>query len=120
MIFVDATEIGEDEDLQTGKDRRQRRRRKTDLKTTVTLKGLTLACRLVNLSTTGALIAASFHPPIGARVELDLPGRGPATAAIARVTSAYIALTFEEPIELDAADGNDRDTAPMQAASAAV
>ncbi len=42
-----------------------------NLKTTVTLKGLTLACRLFNLSATGALIAASFHPPIGARVELD-------------------------------------------------
>ncbi len=89
-----------------------------NLKTTVTLKGLTLACRLFNLSATGALIAASFHPPIGSRVELDLPGKGSAAAAVARVTSAYIALSFEEPIELDAVAGNE--TAPTQVASAAV
>ncbi len=98
------------------------RRRNTNLKTTVTLKGITLACRLVNLSATGALIAASFHPPIGAKVELDLPGKGSAAAAVARVTSAYIALSFEEPIELDAVagGGGDHQTAPTQVASAAV
>ncbi len=104
--------------MQTGTERRRKHRRKTNLKTTVTLKGITLACRLVNLSTTGALIAASFHPPIGAKVELDLPGMGSAAAAVARVTSAYIALSFEEPIDLDAVAGNE--TAPTQVASAAV
>ena len=90
------------------------------MKTTVTLKGITLACRLVSLSATGALIAASFHPPIGAKVELELPGKGPAAATVARVTSAYIALSFEEPIDLDAVAGNDHAAAPTQIASATV
>ncbi len=104
--------------MQTGTERRRKRRRKTNLKATVTLKGITLACRLVNLSTTGALIAASFHPPIGAKVVLDLPGKGSTAAAVARVTSAYIALSFDEPIDLDAVAGTDHETAPTQAASA--
>lgn len=97
-------------------------RRNTNLKTTVTLEGITLACRLVDLSATGALIAASFHPPVGSKVELNLPGEGSAAAAVARVTSAYIALSFDQPIDLDAVavGGDDHETLPGQFASAAV
>ncbi len=70
------------------------------MKTTVNLDGFSRSCQLVNVSATGALIAASFHPRIGSEVELDVPGMGWATASVIRVTSAYIALSFDQPIDV--------------------
>lgn len=88
------------------------------MKTTVTLKGSTLACRLVNISTDGALITAPFPPAVGSEVEIDLPGNGLVTATVVRVTSAYIALNFNAPIDVDliAGDSASRSaSAPAQA-----
>lgn len=109
--------------MQSGTERRSARRRYTNLKTTVTLKGLTIACRVVNVSAAGAVIAASFHPPVGARLELDLPGYGSATAVVSRVTSAYIAIAFDQPVDVDAIEGAGDDsanTAPSRVTSAAL
>ncbi len=86
-------------------EQRHSGRRKTNLKTTVTSQGSILACRLVNISADGALITASFHPPLGSDVELDLPGSGPVTATVVRVTSAYIALNFDIPVDVDLVAG---------------
>lgn len=86
---------------ETAKERRFEHRRGTSLKTTLTQDGYARSCRLVNISTKGALIAASFHPRVGARVELDLPGYESTLATVTRVTSAYIALSFNEPVDID-------------------
>ncbi len=104
----------------SGKAREQRRsgRRKTNLKTTITSKGSMLACRLVNISADGALITASFHPPVGSSVELDLPGSGPVTATVVRVTSAYIALNFEAPVDVDMVAGEGASLGQTTAAQA--
>ncbi len=91
---------------ENGTERRHARRRKTNLKTTVKLKGSTLTCRMVNISTDGALITASFHPAVGAEVEIDLPGNGPVTATVVRVTSTYIALNFGAPVDVELAAGD--------------
>lgn len=93
------------------------------MKTTVNLDGFSRSCQLVNVSATGALIAASFHPRLGAEVELDIPGMGWATASVVRVTSAYIALSFDQPIDVAVvADANvhSHEPAPANAVSAAV
>jgi hypothetical protein len=105
--------------LQTGSERRRHPRRKTNLKTTVTQKGITLSCRLVNLSSAGALIAASFHPSLGSRVDIDLPGLGAAGASVVRVTSAYIALSFDETVDIETVDGHDEPLAQPALAQAA-
>lgn len=90
------------------------------MKTTVTQKGITLSCRLVNLSSAGALIAAPFHPPLGSKVDIDLPGLGAAGASVVRVTSAYIALSFDEAVDIETVDGrSDRLPQPAMAQAAA-
>ena len=109
--------------MQSGTERRSAGRRNTNLKTKVTLKGITIACQLVNISAAGAVIAASFHPAVGARVELDLPGNGSVTAVVSRVTSAYIAIAFDQPVDVDAIEGAGDDngkTARSGVASAAL
>ncbi len=104
-------------------DRRRDRRWKVTLKTTVNLDGYSRPCQLVNVSARGALIAASFHPRLGTEVELDIPGMGWTSASVVRVTSAYIALSFDQPIdvaEVVDADVHSLEPALVNAVSAAV
>lgn len=75
-------------------ERRRAPRHAVDLPATVTFAGRKVACRLANISRTGALIGAADGLAIGTRVEIDLPGNGPVEANVVRVSGNHAALMF--------------------------
>ncbi len=84
-------------------ERRAGRRQATNLRTVATIETHAVACQVVNLSRTGALVSATAQVRLGQALSLDIPGHGPAPCRVQRVTSTHFAVTFEPalPDKLD-------------------
>lgn len=83
--------------LNTGpaSERRATRRQTTNLRTVATIEARHVACQVVNLSHTGALVSTGAHVRLGQVLTLEIPGLGSATCRVQRVTSTHFAVTFE-------------------------
>lgn len=94
-----------DPKLKTGpaSERRAERRQTTNLRTIATIEARPVACQVVNLSCTGALVSTSAHVRLGQTLTLEIPGLGPAACRVQRVTSTHFAVTFDPalPDKLD-------------------
>ncbi len=86
--------------LNTGKRRRDSRHT-TILKTRITFNEKSYPCQVVNLSETGALVQTPFHAPVGTRADISMPA-WPLEVQVVRVTSAYMAVTFTQAVEMSA------------------
>ncbi|MBI3708137.1 MAG: PilZ domain-containing protein [Proteobacteria bacterium] len=75
-------------------ERRSAPRRVVNLPTHVTVRGSRVACRLIDVSQGGALLAGKAELKYGSKVMLDLPGIGSVTASVVRVTPTHFALAF--------------------------
>ncbi|MGQ0663183.1 MAG: PilZ domain-containing protein [Pseudomonadota bacterium] len=75
-------------------ERRAAPRRVVNLPTHILVAGKRVACRLVDVSAGGALVAGDTGLVVGAKVELEIPGTGTVVASVIRVTPTHIALVF--------------------------
>jgi hypothetical protein len=84
-------------------DRRAQGRQTTNLRTVATIEGRHVACQMVNLSRTGALVMTGAHVRLGQTLTLEIPGLGPAPCRVQRITSTHFAVTFDPalPDKLD-------------------
>lgn len=84
-------------------DRRAQRRQTTNLRTVATIDARHVACQVVNLSRTGALVTTGAHVRLGQALTLEIPGLGPAPCRVQRITSTHFAVTFDPalPDKLD-------------------
>ncbi len=58
------------------------------------VKGARVPCRVLNVSTSGALVDQVMGFPVGAHVEIDLPQVGRAIGVVVRATPTQVALAF--------------------------
>ena len=63
-------------------DRRAQGRQTTNLRTVATIDARHVACQVVNLSRTGALVATGAHVRLGQALILEIPGLGPAPCRV--------------------------------------
>ncbi len=77
-----------------GEERRRYPRFAVDLPAHVIIGGKRVPCRLANVSSGGALIAAHAVLQLGTKVELDMPGTGTVSATVVRLTETHIGLMF--------------------------
>jgi hypothetical protein len=58
---------------------------------------------VVNLSRTGALVTTGAPVRLGQTLTLEIPGLGPASCRVQRITSTHFAVTFDPalPDKLD-------------------
>jgi hypothetical protein len=76
-------------------DRRAQRRQTTNLRTVATIDTRSVACQVVNLSRTGALVTTGAPVRLGQTLTLEIPGLGPAPCRVQRITSTHFAVTFD-------------------------
>ncbi len=62
--------------------------------------GVTMTVRVRNLSTGGAMVECGRSLPVGAQVQLDLPGLDPLGAEVRWAEGRRMGLQFEEPFDL--------------------
>ena len=62
--------------------------------------GITMPVRVRNLSTGGAMVESGRSLPIGASVQLDLPGLDPLGAEVRWAEGRRVGLQFDEPFDL--------------------
>jgi cellulose synthase (UDP-forming) len=60
------------------------------------LEGVRRPCRVVDLSVSGALLAEAGLAPVGARLELALPGMNALAARVVRLTEGGFGVCFED------------------------
>ena len=84
-------------------DRRAQQRQATNLRTVATIDARPVACQVVNLSRTGALVTTGAHVRLGQTLTLEIPGLGPAPCRVQRITSTHFAVVFDPalPDKLD-------------------
>ncbi len=75
-------------------DRRTAKRYAVDLPNQIVVKNQRIDCRLVDISSTGALLKSDQKATIGADVAVALPGIGEMVGKVVRVSSSHIALSF--------------------------
>ena len=80
-----------------GQDRNRRAepRQNTNLRTVATIEAHQVACQVVNLSRTGALVTTGTPVRLGQVLTIEIPGLGPASCRVQRVTSSHFAVIFE-------------------------
>jgi hypothetical protein len=76
-------------------ERRAQGRQTTNLRTVATIEARAVACQVVNLSRTGALVTAGTPVRLGQALTLEIPGLGPAPCRVQRITSTHFAVTFD-------------------------
>src|SRR5262245_37841650 len=93
-----------------GSERRQHPRHVVDLPTHIVIDGRPIACRLIDVSRGGALIAAPAAVTVGDQVLLQIPGSGDVVARVVRTTPVSFALAFAGTVILSmAGDGGEAD-----------
>ena len=75
-------------------ERRRAERHAINLPNEIVWNRSRAACRLVNVSESGALLEAELGAAIGDDVEMELPGGGSLLGKVVRITKAHIALSF--------------------------
>ena len=81
-------------------ERRTEPRLQIEAMSEVMVNGRTVVCKIVNISSGGALIESRAIPSLGSNVRLRIPGIGPTPATVARATSTYYAVMFITPIDV--------------------
>ena len=84
-------------------ERRAQGRQSTNLRAVAMIEAHPVACQVVNLSRTGALVAAGAPVRLGQTLTLEIPGLGPAPCRVQRITSTHFAVVFDPalPDKLD-------------------
>lgn len=81
----------------TGKSSGERRaapRYAVNLPTHLDIQGSEVACRLIDISASGALLKTNRAALVGDKVSVDLPGLGPIIGSVVRITPSHIAVAF--------------------------
>jgi diguanylate cyclase (GGDEF)-like protein len=79
--------------------------------------GMTFDVRVRNMSTGGALIESRRLPPLGAEIQLDMPGCGSFGAEVRWLDDDRFGIKFDQPFDLallKSAEGERRSVAAMQ------
>ena len=75
-------------------ERRIAERHVVNLPNKITIQDQRVDCRLVDVSTTGALLQTDALATVGSDVAVSLPGVGDIVGKVVRVTATHIALSF--------------------------
>jgi PilZ domain len=81
-------------------ERRHAERIAVNLAGHVRIGGRRIAAKIVNISRTGALVEIEARVSVREAVTIEFPDRPEVRGRVVRVTSTYVAVTFEQPIEL--------------------
>jgi hypothetical protein len=75
-------------------ERRAARRYAVNLPTHLVIQGVEAECRLIDISTSGALLKTDRAAVVGDKISVDLPGLGPTIGNVVRITESHMAIAF--------------------------
>lgn len=75
-------------------ERRASPRYAVNLPTHLDVQGTDVACRLIDISASGALLKTNRAALVGDKISVDLPGLGPIIGSVVRITPSHIAIAF--------------------------
>ncbi len=78
----------------TGRERRASPRYAVNMPTHLSVRGVDVPCRLVDISAGGALLRTDRMAQVGDKISVDLPGLGPTIGDVVRITRSHLAIAF--------------------------
>lgn len=87
----------EDDDMKLQRNNSERRaatRYAVNLPTHLVIQGVEAECRLIDISTSGALLKTNRAAVVGDKISVDLPGLGPTIGNVVRITDSHMAIAF--------------------------